>query len=293
MNFVLHEQSSLPDIPLIVEFRKAHRELLDHIQKAKERFQQLAAASAAHAPLEMALDQKKKELAAAEADLVKMAQSLGNAAFHAFLAGKVGEIPVFAERLDLHRKIADLGSEMQSLAAPENAGMIQKTTAKGQQLIVAGKIKFAAMKEGSLETAIGRNLLHTNQEASVCCDQTSSVLDAIRKQRSCITALVLRLIKRNMPLTSSERSYANRSDLRRSRARVRWMPNFISAKTRFSRKRENGSNSKRDCLRGFWPSRTFRGKGAWRRCWAITGRQYHHDPLAATVATRDHNRHRP
>ncbi len=189
MNYVLHEQSSSPDIPLIVEFRKAYGELQDQIAKAKERLQQVTAAIAAHSPLEMALGQKKKELAAAEADLGKMAQSLGNAAFHAFLAGKIAELPVFAERLDLHRKIADMESEKLSLAAPENAGMFQKTTAKGQQLIVVGKIKLAAMKEGSLETALGRNLLHTNQEELVCCDQTSSVLDAIRKQRSLIAVL--------------------------------------------------------------------------------------------------------
>jgi len=189
VNYVLDEQSCFRDIPSIIEFHMAHRELLDHIQKAKERIQQLTAAGAAHSPLELALYQKKKELAGAEADLSKMAQSLGNAAFHAFLAGKVRELTVFAERLDLHRKIADLESEMQSLAPQENAGMIEKTKAKGQQLIVAGKIKLAAMKENSLETTIGRNLLHTNQEESVRCDRTSSVLDTIRKQRSCIAAL--------------------------------------------------------------------------------------------------------
>jgi len=193
VNYALHEKSSLIDIPIIVEFRRAHREIQVHFQKANERFQQVTKAIAAYSPFEIALGRNKKDLAVAESDLGKMAQSLGNAAFHAFLAGKVRELPVFAERLDLFRKIADMESEKQSLDSPDTAGMIQRTTAKGQQLIVAGKIKLAAMSESSLEATIGRNLLHTNQEESVFCEQTSNVLDRIRKQRSSIASLRLQL----------------------------------------------------------------------------------------------------
>jgi hypothetical protein len=186
VSYVLHEEPSPSDVPSLVDFHRIHRELTDEAENARERAQQVTAAISAHSPLEKALGQRKKELTTAEVDLGKMAQSLGNAAFNAFLAGKIGQLPVFAERLDLHRKIADLESEKLSLTPPENAGMIQKAKAKAQQMVVFGKIKLAAMSEGSLETAIGNNLLHNNQEESVRCDQTNGILDAICKQRSII-----------------------------------------------------------------------------------------------------------
>ncbi len=180
------QEPSLPDVPSIADFRRVHHELTAGAQSARERAQQVTAAISAYSPLEKALEQKKKELATAEVDLGKMAQSLGTAAFNAFLAGKVGQLPVFAERVDLHRKIADLESEKLSLTPPENAGMVQKAKAKAQQMVVFGKIKLAAMSEGSLETAIGKNLIHNNQEETVRCDSTNSILDAICKRRSVI-----------------------------------------------------------------------------------------------------------
>ena len=115
-----------------------------------------------------------------------MAQLLGHAAFHASLAGKIEQHPVFAERLNLYRKLADLESEKLSLAPPLDAGVVQKAKAKAQQVVIFGKIKLTAMSEGSLETAIGKNLLHNNQEETVRCDQTSRILESIGKQRNCI-----------------------------------------------------------------------------------------------------------
>lgn len=188
VRYVLREDSSLPDVPAIRDFLTAHRDLVAQRKKAQELLQQVIAAIFAHSPLERALEQKKKELATTEVELGKMAQALGHAAFNALLADKIGQLPVFAERLALHRKIADLEAEKLALTPPESAGMVQKAKAKAQQMVSFGRIKLVARSEGSLETAIGKNLLHNNQEETVRCDQTNGILDAICKHRSNIAS---------------------------------------------------------------------------------------------------------
>lgn len=210
VNVVLREEAPLCDVPAIRDFLRAHGASTAQVRSALERDQQITAAISAYALLEKALDEKKKEIAPAEAELLKMAQALGHVAFRASLSEKFGWLSMFAERLELHRKIADLEAEKLSLAPLAGAGLVRKARAKAQQVVILGKIKLAARSEGTLEAAIGKNLLHDNREETVRCDQTSGILDSICKQRSIIASHRLRVAEAQTAL------YRKRAELCRS-----------------------------------------------------------------------------
>jgi len=146
------------------DLHRTHQELVRQSQEARERLSESPAAISAHSPLEKSLEQRKKELATAEVDLGARWPNLwARPPSTPFWPVRSGNFRV-AERLDLHRKIADLEIEKAVAHSAENAGMLQNVKAKAQQTVVFGKIKLAAMSEGLLETAIGKNLIHSNQE---------------------------------------------------------------------------------------------------------------------------------
>ena len=187
--FVLGGEAGLPSSPLIDAIRTQHGQLQDQIGKGQDRVQQLSAAKAQYEPLEKAYAQKQKELAGAESKLEGLAQPLGHAAFQAHRAGEVANQPCFADRIALQGKIETLHKEHAQLAPPSDASIFQKTKAKAQQLVVAGKIKMEEMKIGGHETQIGKSLLDSSTEQTIACATTAGLLEQVSQQRTAITKL--------------------------------------------------------------------------------------------------------
>ncbi|MCY2987533.1 MAG: hypothetical protein NTY19_06675 [Planctomycetota bacterium] len=183
---VLNPQSDVSNIEPIATFRDEHTRLQDQLKQLQHRQQELSKAKAEYEPLDNAYQQKTKELAAAEANLKQFARPLGKAAFEALVAGHVQNQPIFNDRFAVHARIGELQTEHDRLASPHDAGMVQKTKAKAQQLVVAGKIKLEEIKVGKLEEQIGGQLIASNKEDSVRCDRTVETLVALAKQRSVI-----------------------------------------------------------------------------------------------------------
>ena len=186
---VLAGEPGLPSSPLVDAIRTQHGQLQDQIGKGQDRVQQLSAAKAQYEPLEKAYAERQKELAGAESQLEGLARPLGHAAFQAHRAGEVANQPCFADRIALQGKIEALQKEHEQLAPPSEASILQKTKAKAQQLVVAGKIKMEEMKIGSHETQIGKSLLDSGTEQTIACATTADLLEQVSQQRAAITKL--------------------------------------------------------------------------------------------------------
>jgi len=183
---ILNPQADLPNVEPISAFRVEYARLQDQLKQLQHRQQSISKAKAEYQPLDNARQQTAKELAAAEANLKQLGRPLGKAAFEGLTAGQVQSQPLFNERSAVRTKIAELHAEHDRLAPPQDAGMVQKTKAKAQQLVVAGKIKLEEMKVGKLEEQIGRELIAANREDSVRCELTAGPLAALAKHRSMI-----------------------------------------------------------------------------------------------------------
>ena len=114
---------------------------------------------------------------------------MGHAAYQAYRAGETGSQPCFAERIALQEKIEALQKEYEQLSSPSDASFFQKTKAKTQQLVVAGKNKIEELRIGSQETHIGKSLLDTGTEQTVACTTTAALLDTVCQQRAVISRL--------------------------------------------------------------------------------------------------------
>ena len=152
----------------------------------QHRLQDLEKAKAEFESLDSTCKQKIKEVASAEAILKQFERPLGHTAFEGFLMGQIKILPIFNERLAVHKRVGELQAEHDRLQPPTDAGMMQKTKAKAQQVVVAGKSKLAQMGIGKLEEQIGRQLIASNEENIVRCDHTAETLAALGKQRSTI-----------------------------------------------------------------------------------------------------------
>lgn len=186
---VLSPQADLPAVEPITTFRNEHSQLEVQLKQLQHRLQELGKAKAAYEVLDGAARQKAKELAAAEASMEQFARPLGKAAFEGFLLGQTPEQPVFNERLVLQGKLGELRDEYDRLAPSADAGMLDKTKAKAQQLMVAGKTKVEEMKIGKLEERIGKDLIASKREESVCCEHTTDILAEVAKHRSRVSEL--------------------------------------------------------------------------------------------------------
>ncbi|MGD0283957.1 MAG: DUF4339 domain-containing protein, partial [Dissulfurispiraceae bacterium] len=179
----LTQQDDLTNTETISSFRKEHSNLQEQLKQLQDRLQQLGKAKTEYEVLENTCQQKSKELASTEVSLGQFAQPLGKAAFEGFVSGQIQNQPILNERFSVHRRIAELHTEYDQLKPANDAGMIQKTKAKAQQLVVTGKIKLEEMKINKLEEQIGKQLIASTQEDSVKCDHTTEILSKVAKQR--------------------------------------------------------------------------------------------------------------
>ena len=183
---VLNQSSDLPDAEPIATFRKGYADQQERLNQLKKWTQDLGRAKAEYEVLDNACQQKAKELAATEANLKQFDRPLGKAAFEGVVLGQVQNQQVFSERSALQDRIGELRAEHDRLSPSSDAGMLQKTKAKAQQLVVVGKIKLEETKIGRLEEQIGRQLIGSNQEDSVRCEHTTGVLAELAKHREVV-----------------------------------------------------------------------------------------------------------
>jgi len=183
---VLSQSSDLPDAEPIATFRKGYADQQERLNQLKKRTQDLDRAKAECEVLDNACQQKGKELAAAEANLKQYARPLGKAAFEGVVLGQVQNQQIFNERSVLQGRVGELHAEHDRLSPSSDAGIVQKTKAKAQQLVVAGKIKLEETKIGKLEEQIGRQLIGSNQEDSVRCERTAGILAELAKHREVV-----------------------------------------------------------------------------------------------------------
>ena len=186
---VLGGEPSLPTSPLVAAIRTEHGQIQDRIGKCRDRMSQLDAKKALYESLDMASQKKRKELAGAEAQLESLARPLGHAAFLTHRAGEIGNQPCFADRIALQATIEALQAEYSQLAQASEASFFQKTKAKAQQLVVAGKIKYEELKIGNQETHIGKSILDSGTEQTVASATTATLLDKVCQQRAAIAKL--------------------------------------------------------------------------------------------------------
>jgi hypothetical protein len=161
---VLNQSSGLPAIEPITTFRKGHADQQERLTQLRSRLQELDRAKAEYEALDNTCQQKAKELAAAEANFKQYARPLGKAAFEGVVLGQVQNQKIFNERFALQGRIGELQAEHDRLSPSSDAGMLQKTKAKAQQLVVVGKIKLEETKIGKLEEQIGKQLIATAQD---------------------------------------------------------------------------------------------------------------------------------
>ena len=186
---VLGGEPSLPSFPLIDSIRQQHGQLQDQIGKGQDRVQQLSAAKAQFQPLEKAYGRKTEGACSRGITVGRACQALGPRRLPVHRAGEIGNQPCFTDRIALQGKIEALQKEYAQIAPPSDASLLQKTKAKVQQLVVAGKVKIEELKIGGHETHIGKSLLDSSAEQTVACATTAALLDQVSRQRTTITEL--------------------------------------------------------------------------------------------------------
>lgn len=182
-DYILKHGNELSDVSAVKEFTEQHGRLSKEIVSAKKRGKRLAKAKEKFEPFEKRVLDCRDALKNAEAELAKLYRPLGQVAFQAFINGSLKEQEVFSERLAVHKRIEELKQERDGLSPGPDAGMIQKTKAKAQQLAIAAKIKIEETKVGKQETVIGRKIVKDKLDESVRCDSTTELLGKIAEQR--------------------------------------------------------------------------------------------------------------
>lgn len=210
---VVLTSTDLPDAEAIRMFRTNHAQQQKAVVAAKERAAQLEQAHAELKPLEDDLRGKQQARSKAQSSLQEFFRPLGQASFQALLEGNVKDQPLFADRLALQQRMDNLQKEHDSLAPAAEAGAIEKTKAKAQQLAVAGKLKLEEMKIGKLETQIGQQLIEQNQEGAVRCGHTDHILGQIGVRRSEIARLAEQETESHKSLTTKAGELVRALDL--------------------------------------------------------------------------------
>ena len=183
---ILNQSANVPDSEPIATFRKGYADQQERLTQLRSRIQELGRAKAEHEVLDNTCQQKAKELAAVEANFKQFDRPLGKAAFEGVVLGQVQNQQMFNERSALQGRIGELQAEHDRLSPSSDAGILQKTKAKAQQLVVVGKIKLEETKIGKSEEQIGRQLIGSNQEDSVRCERTTGVLAELAKHRGVV-----------------------------------------------------------------------------------------------------------
>ena len=186
--YVLEHTDEFSDVPAVKDYVEQHDRLSKEITSAKKRGQRLAKAKEKYEPFEKNVLGCKDALKNAKSKLAKLFSPLGEKSFKAFLSGDIDELPLFADRLKLHKRVQELQQEHDDLIPSADAGLVQKGKAKAQQLVVKGKIKLEEMKVGGLITKIGQKIIDDGLDESVRCSTTEKLLDQIVKQRESLAA---------------------------------------------------------------------------------------------------------
>jgi general secretion pathway protein G len=182
--YVLDDSVTLPDFPLLEEFKTEHARLRTEIAAAMDRASRLQAARDEYVDVLGHFNTAKTEYEQSKKALAKLHKPLGQAAFAAFQTGGIPRQQEFIDRIALAERITGLKKEQERLAAPPDAGIVEKTKAKARQLAIAAKIKGELLSAGKLDAEIGRALIDYERDHVVRSALTSDISDKVCAARA-------------------------------------------------------------------------------------------------------------
>lgn len=146
---------------------------------------------------EALLAESRSLLSAEEKKLDGFAEELGKAAFEGLRIGELPDHLIFADRKELQSRIESLQRQRSELTFDENAGIVEKTKVRAQNLKLTGQIKFEEMRVHSVDRALGQALLVSKEKLSIQCSQTQHVLKNISNQRKLISKALKKVEQAN------------------------------------------------------------------------------------------------
>jgi len=186
---VLDAGIDVSSMPKATELRTAYATLQREISEAQQRTRELGAARQDYQLRENLATAKGKELNRANGHLESFAAELGKQSFQGFTQGQVPLHPALSGRISAQNTVRELRRQYDELAQSGAMPLFARAKAKGQQLLLLGKIKFEEMKFADLEMKAGRQIIGLNQEDSVACGNTSQVICQITLARQKVALL--------------------------------------------------------------------------------------------------------
>ena len=142
--------------------------------------------------------------------LLELAAKLGETAFASLQSGEIADDPRFQARKDLQAQINSLRQKKFSLSSEGPSGVVEQASLKAQQLKLIGQIKVEELKVGSVNRALGKEILSTKTEETIRCSSTQQVLDTIAHQRRRISAAKSELTMAEKNLADVKKRAADR-----------------------------------------------------------------------------------
>ncbi|MDA1165700.1 MAG: hypothetical protein O3B13_21595 [Planctomycetota bacterium] len=141
--------------------------------------------------------------------LLELAAKLGETSFAGLQSGEVADAPYFLTRKDLQAQIDSLKRQKSSLSSTEPSGVLEQASLKAQQLKLIGQLKVAELKIGSVNRALGTEILSAKTEEAVRCSSTEQILGSIVQQRQVISEAKTELKKAEKDLVDAKKQAAD------------------------------------------------------------------------------------
>ena len=142
-------------------------------------------------------------------NLLELAAKLGETSFAGLQSGEIAGAPYFLTRKDLQAQIDSLKRQKSSLSSTEPSGVLEQASLKAQQLKLIGQLKVAELKIGSVNRALGKEILSAKTEEAVRCSSTEQILDSIVQQRQVISEAKTELKKAETDLVDAKKQAAD------------------------------------------------------------------------------------
>ncbi len=184
IKLVIDDHSSVPKIECVTNFRVQHAHLQGELESSQQRVEELGRARLEYSSLVKQHHEAKQQVATSRTQLLQLAHLLGSSAFDVFTKGNIEKHPSFVPRIESQDYVKSLQNEYDIHIPVVSETILEKTSSKAQQMIIAGKIKIEELKYSKLETQIGKYLIEANEEKSVRCEDTRDVLSQIKKIRT-------------------------------------------------------------------------------------------------------------
>ena len=181
--YLLKENSPGAQIAELKPIIAEHKTLVERQSSIKKQESSIAAILPVIEKVDAGITQAEKQVASEKKELTSFAEELGRSIFAGFKAGELPNQPVFSQRLDLQSQIDDLQGQRSKLLNESKSTFLEKTKAQAQLLALAGRIKVAEFKVGSVDTALGMAVLESKENLQIQCQKTEQILKLIASQR--------------------------------------------------------------------------------------------------------------